>query len=743
VLRASEQPAEVYDQALSLLAAVIYWRPDLIGPDTASALEALIAGPPLPDILYRSAAEALNFLLTTPAASCALALLLALLAVADRPPAAYDALLGSLEYAAFWAVSRLDLAVIISLTEQEHLAGQRARLLHRTIERLLFACPTRVTAPLLERLHRLYQGHPSFKYVLSYLSGRPSVKAEVRNAAAAAAAPQFPLRRLVAPRLRRGKARVLVVQNISDGQGDEIVRVVPLLESLLGGNPLLEVVLITKREYLYGHSRLRVVPIEDRAATRTVLGETFDAVVDFFEPAVPDVNYDVALEVRVRAHARSRAPFLSLASSKRWNRFLFERFDVESRSYAAAIGLDRQRVENVYETTCRLIAELGLPLRFGEEPPPADSVLAGLPCPDAETAWSKLVEQNHQRRPVALVCPFGGIEPLKGYVDRRAEPLSEQLRGLIAEGFYVVLLPNGTPWGAAAQARRVVSLLDPSEQSQVVVAPDPTGWTEPVTYQHAGTHTVPRASYQMRLATYFVRFAALVVTVEGWMVHAAYCLGKRYRVLMLPYSHPTEWHPYGRTVQQDVVLGPAHVPPEEEGVAPPLPEQPRKFVLLYLLRSLGRSGEAHAVPLLQWALRSEDRDVRQSAAESLSRFSGPVVDADLIALLHDPAYRVRAAAAGALLSRFDAASPRPHGIPREQLLAQRWIGEEPRDWDRVLSLGEQARQAPQTAILDDDPVIRREAAAILDIMDRQRVPVAAVSPVSGMTKALRRLFRSG
>src|SRR5690349_20842870 len=91
----------------------------------------------------------------------------------------------------------------------------------------------------------------------------------------------------------------------------------------------------------------------------------------------------------------------------------------------------------------------------------------------------------------------------------------------------------------------VVSRLTPSEQAQVVVAPDPVDGSGEVTYRHDGTHTVPYASYQMRLVTYFVRFADLVVTVEGWMVHAAYCLGKRYRVLMLPYSHSAECTPTG------------------------------------------------------------------------------------------------------------------------------------------------------------------------------------------------------
>ena len=130
-----------------------------------------------------------------------------------------------------------------------------------------------------------------------------------------------------------------------------------------------------------------------------MLRDRFDVVVDFYESAVPEVNYDQELEHQVEACVQRHAPFLHVSSQKDWNTFLYQRFDVESRRYADALGLDRQRVENVYETTFRLIAELGLPLRLGEESPAADSVLAGLPWPEAEAAWSALLEQNTQRRP--------------------------------------------------------------------------------------------------------------------------------------------------------------------------------------------------------------------------------------------------------------------------------------------------------------------------------------------------------
>src|SRR6476659_2693668 len=135
-------------------------------------------------------------------------------------------------------------------------------------------------------------------------------------------------------------------------------------------------------------------------------------------------------------------------------------------------------------------------------------------------------------------------------------------------------------------------------------------------------------------------------------------------------------HPYGRTLQQELAVAgsiPSSLPSADEAEPPPLLEQPRKLVLLFLLRSLGSTGQAGAIPLLRWALRSEDRDLRLAAARSLGRFYGADVDATLRALLADPANGVRAAAAEALLERLPAAASGGEGLWRKQLLAHRWI----------------------------------------------------------------------
>jgi hypothetical protein len=121
---------------------------------------------------------------------------------------------------------------------------------------------------------------------------------------------------------------------------------------------------------------------------------------------------------------------------------------------------------------------------------------------------------------------------------------------LIDDGYYVVLMPNGQPWGSAELAHQVASSLDATRQAYVVVADDPAQGKGDVTFEHHGVRSLPYASYQMRLQLCAIGAADLVVAAEGWMMHAAYLLGRPFRTLMMPYSAGVDWHPYGRTRRQ-------------------------------------------------------------------------------------------------------------------------------------------------------------------------------------------------
>ena len=437
--------------------------------------------------------------------------------------------------------------------------------------------------------------------------------AETRDWAAHALPGLFPHHDPVTRRFSGDGRRVLIIQNIKDGQGDEVVRWVPLAQGFLDFNPKLEVTVVTRRVYLASHPRVTLVPIADRPAVDDVLQQPFDAVVDFYEPSVPEINHDLELETRVQNYVHERKPFLFASSTKAFNHFVFERVELDGQDIASAAGLNVQRVKSTYETTVRLLAQLGLPLRCGEDLPASEFVLAGIDWPEARAAWRVLVLGNGAERPVTLLNFFGGTERLKGFMPESFGAAAVEIERLVGEGYFVVILPNGTEWGGAAAAEELAKNISPACREFVAIAPDPAGSDE--MHQMApGAPPLSHADYVMRQFLYFARYADLIVTVEGWLMHVAWCLGKPYRVLMSPLSHAPKWHPYLRTRRQGIELNPAPWSGNLSPSAPaPLVEQPRKFILIFLLREFGQAVDSAALPLIRKALASPDRYLRRAA----------------------------------------------------------------------------------------------------------------------------------
>lgn len=719
-LTAIDLPPEVCDRALLVLASAIFTRPDLLDHTSVSSLLTVFRRADLPADTFRLATEVMNFLLTTPVAARALEATVTILSRPNQLSDVYEALLGTLRHAVIWAKELLDLETLSALSEFEHLSSHRDYLLQEIVEPCIYAAGGAATTEALARIARLYGEADSFKYCLYNVKSRSDFRPDVRELASRLLQRRFSLHAEVARRLGSGSQRILVVQNVNDGQGDEIVRTVPLIQSLLDFNPALEVILLTRRVYLYATPRITVIPFKERDRITALLDQRFDAVIDFFEPTILEDNHDPDLEPLIQDCVRQHRPFLCVSSTKGYTHFVYDQIHVDSRPVAESLGLDRQRVKNIYETTLRLIAELGLPVRCGEDPLATDWVLAGLPWNEAEAAWRELVRQNTEGRAVALLNPFGGGEPLKGFVERQIDKLSAVIRQLIRDNFYVVLLPNGTLWGTASLAAEAIRRLEPHEQAQVVVGPDPACGSEAAPYTAPGAPALTHPDRVVRMVTYFIRFADLIVAVEGWMVHAAYCLGKKYRLLMMAGSYPDRWHPYAVTRHQQIAPGLlqcAYTSSEEERTAPPIPEQPRKFILLFLLREFGNAGDAQALELLRRVLRSEDRDLRQAAALSLGKLKTADVVQDLVSLLQDPFRVVRADAASALLEMQEQHGARPGDLPREYLLDFVANGNELRHWATIVRFGEAARPAVELVLQDECPFVRKQALQVLRVLD--------------------------
>lgn len=707
VLASLDLDEPVYDRALLVLACAAYVHPERVPAQVVSKIIAVLGRAQVRAETCRIAKTVLQGLLAASLAKVVVDEIATLLRRPDISRSAANAMMEALEYAASWARASLHPQNMIPLVEFEHLQRYRGAFLVRILEPCLYAAGGSLTPSYLERVIHVYKDDPRLPYCLYYISQWKQFQPSVRETAASFVRGRFIWRDEVASRLSGQGRRLLVVHNIKDGQGDEMIRCVPLIGAFLDFNPSLEVTLIARRTYLYANPRVTVIPISDREQVQAALDQTFDGVIDFFEPDIRELNYDGALEDRVQDYVRQRRPFLFASSLKGFNRFLFERLELDSQPLAESLNLNEQRISNIYETTYRLIAELGLPLRCGEDPPGDGSLIAGMEWSDAEGEWRTLQQRNSGSRPVALLNPFGGGEKLKGVVEQNLDLMVAEIEALIEEGHFVILIPNGTAWGSAAKARELASRVKETSRALLEIAPDPAG---------APDHAPPEMSYAdyvMRQFTWFVRFADLIVTVEGWMMHVAWYLGKPYRVLMLTYSHSTEWHPYTRTTRQDVQTSYLRQDGTfREGDPPPLPEQPRRFTLMALLREFGNTGDVQALALVRKAIQSQDRGIRRAAAEALSKFSGASVDRDLVILLEDNDCGVRYRVARTLLDRSGTTS-----VPRDVLMAHVYIGQPDRDWPSVLKMGNNALPAVMIALNDDDPVVQREAERVQRVLN--------------------------
>lgn len=706
----SDSSPEAEQLRLGVVSAALYARPELIDEDAVLAVIDVLSRFPVADDTAILGSHVLGLLTCFRVPSTADSLL-ALLQRSELSGTVLESLVRALAEATPWVVDQLNLTVLVDLAVQPQLSRWRDELLRRVIEPTLFASSNELKRRDLDRLIETDVGSQDIATCLSYLRDRSQLHADLREVLAAQDVE--PLAEKARAYLSTGRRRALIVQNIADGQGDELVRVVPLEQALLDVNPELEITLVTARAYLYAHPRITLVSIDDRAAVRATLRQRFEVVAEFSEPNVLTCNHDFTLRPMVAAHLREQEPFLEIGASKGYNHFVYSRLNVESSSYLDGLALNRQRVPSVYETTFRLISSLGLPLRLGEERAVSEPVIAGIRSQEAEAAWRDLTRGNVNALPVALMNPFGGGEPLKGYVEYNLDELLDRIRETISEGFFVVLLPNGTPWGTRDLALKAVEMVPLDKRRMVMVGPDPATQPGPTTYRCPYPITMPGPSHAMHLVTYFIRFADRVVAVEGWAIHAAYVLGKPFRILLQPYSYLTGWHPYGRTGNQALVRPVAVLDSSGSLQAlPPLPSQPRKLVLLASLRVLETVAHPRVAAILRWAACSEDRDLRRMATSGLRRQSDPTVSDDLPRLLEDSSSAVRAEAAAGLLERIGDELPSVH-FSREQLLAYRWIGEKPRRWRNVIDLGDAARPALLRALHDDDEVVRREAGQVL------------------------------
>lgn len=613
----------------------------------------------------------------------------------------------------FWRPEIINLDRALDLAER-YPASERRAIFQTLVEPLALAAIATVTAAQLQRACNVAPDPVEARYLANAVGEHPDSPPDVRAIAARQIESVFPLRPIWKRLAGDHALRVLCIQNIADRQGDEIIRTVPLLQALLDAHPETEVTLITDRGYLYGHSRLTTISFDDLPERDAALNAAPDVLIDFFETYVRFLNYDPELAATVQQLRGTTNPPLDIRAGKGMNHFSFDSVRLEGMEWARALTLDRPCAASIYGPAFRLIAELGLPLRVGDCLLATESVLACRPWSRAEASWQAMTAANTDARPIALLNPFGGAGALKGFVARKVDDIAALASQLVVDGYFVVIVPTGS----AETARGVINRLPAPQRAFTSIAPDPAASNEPIALDDRGSRTAPYASAIMRQTVTFVARANLIVTIEGWMIHAAYLLGKPFRLLMLAESHREPWQPWGDSTSQAAWLFTGNPALD----CPPLPERPRRVAWLQLLQ---RSGDPALLQLLSRGLHSEDHDIRVAAARAVGQAGSREALPLLAGLLADPSHRVRGTAADMLLTHYRSACGSDMVPAPEILKPYRSIGGLFPNWGETLANGAAAAQALQATRASDDATIRRDAASILEHLSRTSDPNAS------------------
>jgi len=652
-------------------------------------------------------------------------------------------------HAVRWWPGAVPPEAVLETIESLPTPSERARWLAGALEPLLDRRPDAVTTALVDRLETLLDTTPRCRHTLHRIASRNEIPDAIRRRARTACAGRFPLRDRARRLLERPGFHVLVVQPLRIGQGDEILRLSPLLNGLLSIHPTLRATVLTPRAFLYDHPRVTPISLEDEAGARTALAAPWDGLVALEEPAVPETWLAPWIVEELRHLAAAPRDLLYVACTVE-NHTVCRRLALGGRDVPDRLGLDRLDVPDAYDTSRRLLAELGLPdLSMASTAEPSrrhPTCFTTPPSADAERAWRML--RGDGRRPVALVWPHGGASEAKGFLRNRPGELADELRRLVDDGvsegvnggWHVVVQPAGTAWSSRRDLLELAAALPEEIAAHVAVGPSPVDAVDPAEPVDPADPVCPKggplpglrertdlshADRVMRLVRSFALFADRVVTIEGWLGHLAAALGTPTRLVLLGGSYGLDWYPPG-PVELAHGLGPPSAPPPGDpftpDAPPPSPGRYPGLLLCAALEALGESGDPRGRPLLLRASESRIATLRTSAAAACrGHLDDPESVRRLVQLLDDPDHRVRAAAAGALLDLAEDGAP-IRLPPREVLEAHRAVAAQ--DWERIRALGDRAMPALAAATRGNNATIVREARRVLALVLQARLPAA-------------------
>ena len=427
---------------------------------------------------------------------------------------------------------------VLRMAELNSIQHKNQIMLLKLLESWSFRYADELSVQTLLALIKVYQNDENLKYFLYFVKESSKASEKVKQIANNYIFERqlFKLHDVVAQRIKTGKKNVLVIQNIKDGQGDETVRIVPMVEELLDFNPDVHITIITGRPYVYDNPRVTIIPMASiNDESLGILKNTYDVVIDHYDK---EMKHSHELEQAVESSGVAQRAFVYIRSFKIHFNFDFEMFKVNGQEYVSSVNANSSILDNVYSPTYRLIAELGLPLRSGEDLR-KNSIINSVSYPAAQLRWQEMMRQmgNDKKiellnKPVVLFNPYGGETEEKGFYRsyKARQDMIQLITEMVQKGLKVIILPNATSWGNKKIAEELYGLLPEEIRQNCVVAPEPTD--------------------DPRMYKYFVTYADYILTVEGGMMHLSFNLGKPFSVILKAGGGRANWLPYGRTARQ-------------------------------------------------------------------------------------------------------------------------------------------------------------------------------------------------
>lgn len=510
--------------------------------------------------------------------------------------------------------------------------------------------------------------------------------------------------------------RLLIVHNIVDGLGDEIIRIGAIAQAFLDAHPDNEVVLFTDRLFLYDHPKLRAHSISDNRQFSEELEKPWNGIINFFEPYLPENSYNLEIQTRLKKRIVAHEPTILVHARKDVNHYVFESIKIENTEYAQLWDLQKRLLPLNYEASMRFITHLGLPLRTGETIPAAGSIYANNSDPPVQRAWQEIkaqFESQHKQkgRPIAIINAFGGQNALKGFQRTQYARLAQILCEIIEQGYDLAIVATRESWGARTEIDAILAALPEEFRKHAIPAPVPEA---------------DSAQQKMRRIISFVSLADHIVTVEGWMMHLSYSMGKKYDLLMAPHSQKAEWQPHGRSANQGHPLKTTQEEqcadfalPLKDGSTPPLLHYPAKDLFNAAIGIWKMTADRYFAQRLLYWLGSADFDVRKVVIAAVGSADAAFFQAEQLKALQDCNREVRAAAASSLLSSGRDLSNELGEDWKNVLEAYRLLGEF--RFQELLPLAHAAYRPLRACLNNDESEVNRDARLMLEAMKMSKL----------------------